>query len=299
MSTRIGDLGQSLRLGGFLLQTQARVRDAQADIASGVRAQRWDEIADRAALLVAGREQRLSTERFAAENEKVLGRLGASEASLASVSELAERLRTLLVARLGEPGPSSIPLDSEVEQMADELAGLLNRRLDGRYLFAGSRTDTPPVVLPDPLPTTADPSLYYRGDRLEPTVRADPEIEIAYGTTAAAEPFARLFAALGKAREAHLTNDRAGLEQALADADAAVRGVADERGRLGVAAARLEAIVDGQRGALVYLDEMIASIAETDLAEAASRLARDQAALEATYLVVARLNQLSLADYLR
>jgi flagellar hook-associated protein 3 FlgL len=299
MSTRIGDLGQSLRLTGFLLQTQSRVREAQAAVASGVRARDWDEIGDRTTFLVAAREQRLLTERFASENEKVLGRLEATEASLASVSELAERLRTLLVARLGEPGESAIPLDAEAEHMAKELAGLLNRRLGDRYLFAGSRVDTPPVALPDPLPTTADPSLYYRGDGLEPTVRADPEIELAYGTTAAAEPFARLFAALGKAREAHRANDRAGLEQALADAAAAVRGVADERGRLGFVAERLESIVDGQRGALVYLDERIGAIVDTDMAATVSRLARDQAALEATYLVVARLNQTSLADYLR
>ncbi len=299
MSTRIGDLAHSNQLTTFLQRTQARIRDAQTDIASGQRAQRWDEIADRAGLLVASREQRLLTERLASENEKVLARLQASESALGGIADLAERLRTLLVARLGETAPGSFPLENEIDQMAGELAGLLNRQLDGRYLFAGSRIDTAPVTLPDPLPTSADPTFYYRGDSLAPTVRADPAIEIAYGVTAAAEPFARLVAALGQAKEAHLANDRAGLEAALAQATAAIAGVADERGRLGAAAARLEHIVDGQRGAILYLDELIGSIADTDLAEAATRLARDQAALEATYLVVARLNRLSLADYLR
>jgi len=299
MTTRIGDLGHGNLLTGYLQRTQARVRDAQLDIASGVRAQRWEEIADRAALLVASREQRQLTDRFAAETEKVQGRLSAADAALAGIGELAERFRTLLVARLGEPGPSTIPLDAEVEQMADQLAGLLNRRVDGRYVFAGSRIETAPVELPDPLPTTVDPTLYYRGDALAPTVRAEPGVEIAYATTAAAEPFAQLFAALGQAREAHLAGDRAGLEQALGLATRALEGVAEERSRLGVAGARLESILDGHRGALLYLDEMIGSIADTDLAEAAARLARDQATLEASYLVVARLAQLSLADYLR
>lgn len=299
MSVRIGDLGHGKLLNGYLERTQARIRDAQVDIASGVKTQRWEEIADRAALLVTTREQRQITDRLLAENEKVQGRLLATEAALGGISELAERFRTLLVARLGEPGRSAIPLDAEVEQMADELAGLLNRRLDGRYFFAGSRIDTAPVALPDLLPTTPDPTLYYQGDELTPTVRADEGVEIAYGTTASAEPFAQLFAALGRAREAHLADDRAGLEEALSLATAALEGVADERGRLGVAAARLESIADGQRGAVLYLDELIGSIAATDTAEAATRLARDQATLEATYLVVARLAQLSLADYLR
>lgn len=299
MAIRIGDLGQNQRLTGFVLQTQGRIRDAQLDIASGTRAQRWDEISDRARLLEATRDQRSVAQRLLAEDEKVLGRIQAMDAALGGMAELAERFRTLLVARLGEPGRSAIPLVAEVDQMAAELGSLLNRQLDGRYLFAGSRDTTPPVVLPDPLPTTADATLYYQGDAVVPTVRADTNVEIAYGATADAAPFAELVAALGQAREAQLADDRAGLEQALATAAGALEGIADERGRLGVAGARLESIVDVHRATIPYLEELESTIAGTDIAEATTRLARDQANLEATYLVVARLNQLSLADYLR
>lgn len=299
MVTRIGDLGQSQRLTSLVLQTQSRIRDAQLDIASGTRAQRWDEIGDRARFLEETRDQRALTERLLAESEKVAARMQVAEGALADMSELAERFRTLLVARLGEPGSSAIPLVAEVDHMAAQLAALLNREFDGRHLFAGSRDTTPPVVLPDPLPTTPDPTLYYQGDAVVPSVRADAGIEISYGTTAAAQPFAELFAALGKAREAQLADDRAGLEQALDLATSALAGLADERGRLGVASARLESVVDVHRATIPYLEEIESTIAGTDLAEATTRLARDQANLEATYLVVARLNQLSLADYLR
>jgi flagellar hook-associated protein 3 FlgL len=299
LAIRIGDLGQSQRLGGFVQQTQGRIRDAQLDIASGTRAQRWDEISDRAGLLEATRDQRVLAERLVAESEKVQGRIQAMDAALAGMGELAERFRTLLVARLGEPGQSAIPLVAEVDQMAAELESLLNRQLDGRYLFAGSRDTTQPVVLPDPLPTTADPTLYYQGDAVAPSVRADTTVEIDYGTTAAAEPFAELVAALGQARAAQLADDRAGLEQALATAAGALGGLADERGRVGVAGARLESVVEVHRATIPYLEELESAIADTDVALATTRLARDQANLEATYLVVARLNQLSRADYMR
>lgn len=299
MALRIGDLGQNQRLSGLVLQTQGRIRDAQLDIASGTRAQRWDEISDRAGLLEATRDQRVLTERLVAESEKVQGRIQAMDAALAGVAELAERFRTLLVARLGEPGRSAIPLVAEVDQMAAEFASLLNRQFDGRYLFAGSRDTNRPVVLPDPLPTIADATLYYQGDAVAPSVRADTTVTITYGTTAAAAPFAELVAAFGQARAAQLADDRAGLEQALATAAGALEGIADERGRLGVAGARLESIVDVHRATIPYLEELESSIAATDIALTTTKLARDQANLEATYLVVARLNQLSLADYLR
>ena len=105
---------------------------------------------------------------------------------------------------------SDVPLDELVDTMLAEVEAALNTRLDGQYLFAGSRSDAAPVELPAPPPTTADPTLYYRGDAVRLTTRADAGLELAYGVTADAAPFAELIAALGQARAAHLADDRAG-----------------------------------------------------------------------------------------
>jgi flagellin-like hook-associated protein FlgL len=50
---------------------------------------------------------------------------------------------------------------------------------------------------------------------------------------------------------------------------------------------------------VLYLDETIAAIGDTDLAETLAAIAADQAGLEAGYAVTGRLAALSLADYLR
>lgn len=299
MIERIGDLGQNDRLVALLRQTQMRVREAQVAVASGHRTERWDRLGDRAGMLATIREQRGLTASFLAENDELRARLGVMDGTLGAIGEIAERLRTLLVARLSDATGPSVPLDAEVDAMAAEVEGLLNRQLDGAYLFAGSRSDRSPVELPDPLPTTVDASLYYRGDEVVLAFRADVDVTIAYGVRASAEPFAQLVAALGQARAAHASNDRAGLEAALTLVQRAVAGIAELRGQVGVVGNRLEAIAESQRAALVQLDNLISEIVDTDLAETMSRLARDQATLEASYLVIARLNQLSLADYLR
>jgi flagellar hook-associated protein 3 FlgL len=49
----------------------------------------------------------------------------------------------------------------------------------------------------------------------------------------------------------------------------------------------------------LYLRHQISGIEDVDITEAISRLSQDQMVLEATMATVARLSQLSLADFLR
>ena len=183
--------------------------------------------------------------------------------------------------------------------MLAELQRALNTRIDGQYLFAGSRTDTAPVDLPAAAVTTADPSLYYRGDGVRLTVRVDAGVEVGYGVTADDAGFAGLIAALGQAKAAHAANDRPGLEAAMTGMGAALDRLTAVRADLGTKTAQLESIAEQHRAGLGYLDEMISGIQDVDLAEVLTRIASDQASLEAAYSTTGRLASLSLASYLR
>jgi flagellar hook-associated protein 3 FlgL len=299
MPSRLGDLAQATRLQTILGQTQTRIREEQAAVASGKRTERFAEIADRAAILVAVKADRAKTDAWVGEIDQTLVRVRASDEALGDLGEVAERFRTLLVARLNDATGANLPFDTEVDLMLAEVESRLNVQLDGRYLLAGSRTDTAPVVLPDPPPTLADPSLYYRGDTVRLTARAADGVEVAYGVTADDPALAGLIAALGAAREAHLTSDRPGLSAALGAMDGVIGALSAVRSEIGTAASRLEVIADSQRQTILYLDELTSTIEDTDLPAAVSRISRDSASLEAAYLTISRLNQLSLADYLR
>lgn len=299
MLTRIGDSAQSDRIASAVRAATSRFNAGQAAAASGKKAQAFPEIATDAGLLLRTKEQRALNQTYLRQNEQVGDRIAAMDGALSGLADIAERMRTLVVQRLDAATGSSVPLDREAEAMLAEASSRLNQKLDGRHLFAGSRTDTAPVVLPDPPPTVADPALYYQGDAVTLAVRADQGVEIDYGVTAAAPALAGLMAAIGKASAAHATNDRGGLDSALAMLRDAVAGVADLRGGLGAAGSRLEAIAEGQRGSAVYLDEVVGRIEDVDIAEALTRVTRDRAGLEAAYLTTSRLSQLSLADFLR
>lgn len=299
MVTRVGDAAQSDRISALIQATTGRIRASQTAASTGKAAQRYDEIGADAGLLVRTKEQRSLAETYVRQNEQVGDRLTAMDGALSGLGDIAERLKELLTQRLGDASGHLVPLDREAGTMLAEAAAQLNLRLDERHLFAGSRIDAPPVGLPDPPPTTADPALYYRGDAVTVSVRADRDVEVPYGITADNPAFATLLGALGKAAEAHRTGDREDLESALGLIDTAVGGLAELRGEVAASSARLATITDGRRAAVVYLDEIVSRIEDTDIPQALTRLAKDQASLEAAYLTTTRIGQLSLADFLR
>ena len=299
VAARIGDLAQNQRLTAGLTAIQARLREAQVAVSSGKAATRYDQIADRAGELVRVKDARALKSTLADQNERLGQRLQMMDGALGTVADIAARARTAMVQRLDGGFGSDVPLAELVDTLLAEVQSALNTRLDGHHLFAGSRTDVAPVELPAPPPPTADPSLYYRGDPVRLTARVDLGLELPYGVTADAAPFAELIAALGQARAAHLADDRAGLATAMGGLETALDGVIGLRAGVGIAAERVETVAESQRTAILYLDEIVAGIEDTDLAAVLTRIAGDQASLEAGYSVTGRLASLSLVDYLR
>jgi flagellar hook-associated protein 3 FlgL len=299
MVSRIGDAAQFARMMLAVRDLQARIQDGQIAAATGRAARRFADIPDKAAQgLSLGHDLRLVEARIG-ENRRALGRIQVAEGAMAAISDVAERARNLLVQRLDASTGGSVPFVAEIDGMLTEIESRLNLRFDDRYLFAGSKTDTRPVSIPQPPPTSADPAAYYSGDLLAPRVRAEEGMEIVYLPTAADDAFASLIGALGAARQAHLAGDRAGLEAAFDDLGQAIRRLADLRGEFGARAARLESVVESQESTKLYLGELLHDIEDADLPAVVSRLAEDQAALEASYLTIARLARLSLTDFLR
>ncbi|HMR31631.1 MAG TPA: flagellin [Geminicoccaceae bacterium] len=299
MVGRVGDAAQSYRTGTTLLQIQGRLRDLQTSIATGKAAGSYADMPSSTAVLLRSQSHRTQLGTFISQNEHLLDRLQAVDGALGAIGAIAERMRSLVVNRLDAATGASVPLDTEVDSALEEIEARLNLQIEGRYVFAGSRTDTAPVDLPSPPITSTDSSLYYQGDAVPTRSRVGPDVELDHSLTAAEGPFAQLISALGQAREAHLAGDNTGLESALTDLAAAIGGIADLRGDNGAKATRLESITETHRSTALYLDDTIDRLESTDLPAAMARLAEEQANLEAAYMTVSSLTKLSLVDFLR
>ena len=296
---RTSDLGQSQRLTTILQATQARVRDQQVAVASGQKAQSYADIAGDAGLLVGTRAERASTAALASETGKVVDRLNAMDNSLANLGDIASSFRSLLLQRLNGSSAGATPITPEIDQMLAQVASALNLKVGDSYVFAGSRSDQPPVDLPSPPPAALSAADYYQGDAIKLAVRADQGQPVSYGVTADQPPFADLLGALATARDAEARGDSSGLQSALDQVTKAIAGLSDMRGNLGATSQRLNGQVDRQQSTLTYLDQVISRIQDTDVPTAMTQIATDTTNLQAAYLTISQLAQLSLADYLR
>ncbi len=299
MLGRTGDVAHNNRLNAFIQGTQNRMREAQVEIATGKRAQVYSEIGSETGILLQAREGQRRADAFVFSNTGTTEQLQTMDGAVGNVVDIAERMRTLLVQRLDPSIGSSLPLGTEIDTMLEQIASQLNSKLGDRYLFAGSRTDTPPVELPASVdgPADLDPATIYKGDTVRLSVRAAEDVEVVYGILAT-DVFS-VMNVLAAAKEAHVADDTDGLKAAMDALSDSFSALADLRGELGARTARVEAITETHRANAAYFAETASRIEDTDLPSAIARMAKDQTAIEAAYITISRLNSLSLADYLR
>ena len=298
MVTRVGDFAQHGRMTGYMLHTQTQLRSVNEQIASGTRAKRYDALGNDAALFVRSQSALQRTTDFVTQNQRLVDRTNAMDVAMGDMIDIVTRLRTLLIQRLDATTGGNLPLDVEAAAMTEQLTNLLNRNVDGRYLFAGSMTDQAPVQLSGPLLDPSDDG-YYRGDRLLLAGRVDLDVTLTYGVHAGEAAFTNALAALGNAQLGHEAGDRTMLGDALDFANVALDELIRRRADLNTTTARVETITASQQGSLLYLQNTLSDLNDTDIPFAMSQMALHQVALEASFATMAQLNRLTLTDYLR
>ena len=303
---RVANLSaQNLSLS-LLQQTQSRAMDAQVQISTGKKAERYMGVAPDSARLLSLKSEHARATQFVAGNKVADMRLQKMETSIAGTMDVATNLRTLLVNATHDENATALALNAEGAAMLSQVANYLNTQLDGRHLFSGSRTDIAPVdfsTLPaDGVFTGPAADLYYKGDDLPATLRTGEASSITYGVTADEPGLDKLVQALQIVATIDTTDPtaaRARLEEALTLANGAVAEIPDIRSRIGSSRATIELANSQHDEFLLYAEGAIGDIENVDVTEAITRLSGHQATLEASYASLARLQSVSLLDYLR
>ena len=143
---------------------------------------------------------------------------------------------------------------------------------------------------------------YYEGDSTNLSVRIDLNATVDYGVTADESGFEKLFRSLYMVLNATVTSgniDTATLESALGLAIEAIEEIPDIRSRIGADRLALEQMKGRHQDFIIFTNEAINQIETVDVAAAIARMSIHQVQLEASYMLTARLSQLSLANFLR
>ena len=241
-------------------------------------------------------------EQYLRNLDAVQGRLEIEEGALASSVDLMQRVRELAVQALNATlGPEDMKaIEVEVRSQLDGLLAVANtQNANGEFLFAGYQVDTIPFS------SNGSGNVTYNGDQgrqhlqvsqTRKIAAADVGSDIFQGVNAAAGGITSSFDILNDFADALASGTVAA--DTLTDIDTAMDKMLAVRADVG---SRLRT-VDNQRGTNeafgLVLEKEQAGLVDLDYAEAISRFNQQLLALQASEQVFAKVQGLTLFDYL-
>ena len=222
--------------------------------------------------------------------------LNAGETALSSVQDIITESKTIAIAMSNATADSSMRLTSaeQIRGYILQIETLSNTRVQGQYVFSGTKTDTPAFTLDSQSsPTTAT----YAGNSTAFEIKSgkDSTIEVGHDGDSL---FSNLFSSMISLYNDLINNDTSGIGNDIDNLDTDFNTINNTIADVGAKGVRIETkekiIVDLN---LSY-SENKAEIEEADIVEAITRLKATELAYQAALTSSSKLMQLSLVDFL-
>jgi flagellar hook-associated protein 3 FlgL len=274
----------------------AKLVDAQRQLSTGKRLTKVsDAPADAVnASKIRGREQMNSAYRLAADDG--LAMLQSQDSALQQASALMQRAKELMIA-----GSSDIESDngrqaiaSELQGVRDQLVNIANTTHDGRAVFGGysatAVSNTGGVVS-------------FSGDTSPVDRRVGEEVTVTTNTSAwTTFGFASgdsVFALINRSVSNVMSGNTAALRADLPGLDTRLADVTNALGSIGGRMNQIQQAQSDAEGDATELQNRRSLLEDVDMAAATVDLKDAEAAYEATLAVIARMQNVSLLDFLR
>ncbi|MBN8554909.1 MAG: flagellar hook-associated protein FlgL [Deltaproteobacteria bacterium] len=220
-----------------------------------------------------------------------------TESTLSSVNEeVILKARDIAIkanAPQNKSPESRAALAAEVQQLQQHLLTLSNTQINGKYLFAGYKTDTTPFTL-DAAQPNADPVETYAGDTNVQSIQISDSSTLVIqsrgdqlfqgdGTANTVNLFqslANLEAAIRSGD--YSTTSATGVPQMLEDLNKGSQQIINEITSIGAKTNRLDTAKIQLAGQRTTLSSFISDIEDADMAEVATNFSRANTALQAT-----------------
>ncbi len=241
------------------------------------------------------------TDQFTTSNDSTISSLQTADETMSQMEDIVSNMTTLIQSRLNTATGQSMPFNQEMSDALTSLSTLMNTQYDGRYIFAGTASQTAPVPDSTVKPTTAGvpDTNYYAGSGQSMKLRIDDGVEIDYPVRADDPAFQQIFAAAQQALDAAKNNDTAGLNASLTLMQQGQQGLISARATVNAVTVNVQDTNTRLGQLKTYWQGLSDKVSKTDIVAASTQVASYEAILQATFQVYSRLSQLKLSDYLR
>lgn len=191
--------------------------------------------------------------------------------------------------------------DSDMEVLADNVAAvreklvdLANTEANGRYIFAGTKTQAPAFSI-------SGTNVNYDGNNQDLVIKANAKNNVVIAPSGEAlfdYNSESVFDLLGRVETALRTQDASAVNAELGNINLAVEHMARIGGRVGNAINQMDYAYEHYQATNINLSSQVSRLLDTDYAEVASQLQNLDVSYQAALAVTSRMSQLSLLNYL-
>jgi flagellar hook-associated protein 3 FlgL len=276
-----------------IAQNTQRLQESQFAIASGRRINKPsdDPIGTTQAL-----KQRIRIDRINQLNRNIndsLGFLNRTDTVLGEVRSQLVRAKEIALAQAsGTASADTRALAAkEVAAILEDVVTLANTEFNGRFIFAGRKTQNKPFDLAGAVVT-------YHGDdgSIQRQIGFDATIQT---NVPGNDVFAQVFDTLIDLKETLQQSDAAGIEATLDELDTDIAAILTIQSDVGVRVSRLETQKERLLASKVEFTQILSDTEDVDLAEAITEFSLKQTALQAALESAARIIQPSLLNFLK
>lgn len=289
-----------------LLRMQKNSADLELtsyQITSGLKARQFSDIAEDVNQLLDFQDLYANNAQYVENLNLVNTRLSAMENALQGMSDLlVEAANLYTLGRNENTADVRATLAPEAEGLTESFYSLFKTEYNGRFVFSGAAGDRSPITS-SPTANTAPgfpaPTTYYNGDSQRPQVLTATGLRQEYGVTGDEQAFADMKAGLEALWYGLENNSETDIDAAIDYLNQAQTEISGLLGQVGGQQNSFDLLINTHENTNIFLESRISELQDVDISEATTRFAQQEAALQASMLVITRLSQLTLLDFIR
>lgn len=199
----------------------------------------------------------------------------------------------------------------QIDMIRDEILSYANTEVMGKYIFAGSATDTRPYIKAadtiDPVSGVTVPGVItYQGNTDTIQIQADFSVTVGtnlpgsdvFGDSTVPAPPYDIFQRLSDLVVALRENDTTAIGNEIGTMNEIINQLSESMGTIGNRSSHLNQIKGLLSSFRSSLQAKMSSLEDADMAAAISNLSREEVALQATLQAGSRIQRVSLMNYL-
>jgi flagellar hook-associated protein 3 FlgL len=277
----------------------ADLTNLQRQLSSGYNASSFAELGGGQTQILSSLTTNLQrTTGYVNNNTLIVSRLQNTNQALSNIIDIANSVTNAITQKRNGATGVSLPFNQQLDNYQQTLSGQLNTNIEGRYLFSGSRTDTPPIRsdIPQPqVPGTLNAG-YYQGSTQDLVTMVQDNYPLTYNIRADNTAFQQIYAGIALAKNAASDDD---LGKAYTLVQQGLAGVTALQAQTNTNIVNIQDINSQLQSFQTYWKNASDAIDKTDIVSVSTQVALDESTLTASYQTYARIVSLKLSDYLK